>query len=48
MNPKNLQPRETFYFNAEFIKKIALGFKANPINFDHTSNPMNLNVNAVH
>ena len=48
MDPKNLQPRNTFYFNAEFIKKIETGFKANPIDFDHTSSPMNVNVNAVH
>ena len=42
MNPKNLQPRETFYFNAGFIKKIVLGFKGNLIDFDHTSSPMNM------
>ena len=48
MNPRNLQPSNTFYFNAKFVRKIAKGFKANPVDFDRTSNPMNMNVNAVH
>ena len=47
MNPTNLQPSNTFYFNADFVKKIETGYKANPIDFNHTSNPMNVNVNAV-
>ena len=48
MDPSNLQPSKTFYFNAGFIKKIARGFKANPVDFDRTSNPISMNVNAVH
>ena len=44
----NLQPSKTFYFNAGFLKKIARGFKANPVDFDRTSNPISMNVNAVH
>ena len=48
LDPMNLRPSSTFFFNAKFVTKIETGFKVNPINFDHTSNPMSVNVNAVH
>ena len=48
LNPMNQEPINMFYFNAEFIKNIGTGFKVNPINFDHASNPVNMSVNAVH
>ena len=48
MNPMNQEPINMFYFNAEFIKNIRTGFKVNPIDFDHASNPVNMSVNAVH
>ena len=44
----NQEPVNVFYFNTEFIEDIALGFKANPIDFDHASSPVNMTVNAVH
>ena len=48
LKPENLRPSQTFYFNAEFVKNIATGYKAIPIVFDNTSSLMNMNVNAVH
>ena len=44
----NLEPISIFYFNARFVTKIESGFKANPFDFDHALNPVNVNVNAVH
>ena len=46
-NPINLEPINIFYFNAKFVTKLESGFKANPTNFDHASNPVNMIVNAV-
>ena len=47
-DPINQEPVNTFYFNTEFIEDIAIGFKANPIDFDHASSPVNMTINAVH
>ena len=46
LDPMNMRPSSTFYFNAECVTKIETEFKANPIDFNPASNPMN--VNAVH
>ena len=48
LDPMNQEPVNMFYFNAHFVEKIELGFKASPIDFDHASNPVNMTVNAVH
>ena len=48
MSPRNMQPNHTFYFNAEFVRKIAKGYRANPVDYNRASNPTNMNVNAVH
>ena len=47
-DPMNQEPVSIFYFNAKFVTKIELGFKANPVDFDHALPPINVNVNAVH
>ena len=42
LDPMNQEPVNMFYFNAKFVERIELGFKANPITFDHASNPVNI------